>query len=155
MIFLDALRADHLGCYGYGRATSPAIDSLARRGVLIKNAIPQAPGTFPSVHSILTSKYASHFFSSPNCSLPEEELTLAEILKADGWKTAGFSSNPLISGRSETGRYAGGFEQGFDLFDDTNPEGRKWRWEWKTPEGIIGKALRWLDENHRARFPLT
>lgn len=152
LIFLDSLRADHLGCYGYGRATSPFIDSLAHRGVRVRNVIPPASGTFPSVHSILTSRVPSRFFLNPRCSLPETELTLAEILQAWGWKTAGFSSNPLISGRSESGHYAGGFEQGFDLFDDTNPAGRKWGWESKTSEGIINKALGWLEINSRERF---
>jgi len=152
LIFLDSLRADHLNCYGYGRETSPAIDDLARRGVLVRNVIAPAPGTFPSVHSIITSRVASRFFLSPRLALPEEELTLTEILKAGGWTTAGFSSNPLICGRSEQGRYEGGFEQGFDLFDDTGPDGRRWGWTWKTPEGIINKAIPWLKDHGRERF---
>ncbi len=152
LIFLDALRADHLGCYGYDRPTSPAIDGLARGGVLARNVIPQSPGTFPSVHSILTSKYASRFFLNPRLSLPEEELTLAEILKENGYRTAAFSSQPLIVSRTEEGICGGGFEQGFDLFDETGPDGKRWKWEWKTPEGIIKKAVRWLDENYRSKF---
>lgn len=38
VICIDTLRADHLGCYGYKRDTSPAIDSLAREGVVFEDA---------------------------------------------------------------------------------------------------------------------
>ena len=34
LISVDTLRADHLGCYGYGRPTSPALDRLALEGVV-------------------------------------------------------------------------------------------------------------------------
>ena len=41
---IDTLRPDHLGCYGYGRDTSPAIDSIARDGVRFDNYYcPNAP----------------------------------------------------------------------------------------------------------------
>ncbi len=152
LIFLDSLRADHLGCYGYGRETSPVIDNLSRRGVLVRNVVSPAPATFPSVHSIITSRASNRFFLSPRCSLPGSEITIAEILRARGWKTAAFSSSPLIIGRSESGHYAGGFDQGFETFDDTNPAGKKWGWVSKTPEGIIDKAIPWLESNSRERF---
>jgi glucan phosphoethanolaminetransferase (alkaline phosphatase superfamily) len=45
LITIDALRADHLGVYGYGRPTSPVIDALARESVVIEDAIAQAPYT--------------------------------------------------------------------------------------------------------------
>ena len=60
LIYLDALRADHLGCSGYPPNTSPYIDRLAREGCRFVNVISQAPSTFPSVHSALTSKVASY-----------------------------------------------------------------------------------------------
>jgi len=30
---IDSLRPDHLGCYGYARPTSPAIDRIAAEGM--------------------------------------------------------------------------------------------------------------------------
>ena len=43
LISIDTLRADHLGCYGYPRPTSPALDALAAQGVLAE--VPKgAPG---------------------------------------------------------------------------------------------------------------
>jgi len=57
LVVVDALRADHLSCYGYGRATSPRLDSLARRGVVFEEAASQGTWTLPSVTSLLTSTY--------------------------------------------------------------------------------------------------
>ena len=59
VIAIDTLRADHLGCYGYKRSTSPMIDALASRGVLVERAVSQAPWTLPSFASIFTSLYPS------------------------------------------------------------------------------------------------
>ena len=39
---VDTLRADHLGCYGYERPTSPHIDALAADGVLFEQVHAQA-----------------------------------------------------------------------------------------------------------------
>jgi hypothetical protein len=39
LISIDCLRADHLGCYGYRRPTSPTIDSLAANGCVFKRAV--------------------------------------------------------------------------------------------------------------------
>ena len=57
LIVIDSLRADHVGCYGYHRNTTPNIDRLAREGVLFCNAISAAPWTLPSIASFLTSQY--------------------------------------------------------------------------------------------------
>ena len=54
MIIEDALRPDHLGCYGYGKNTSPNIDRIAREGVVFKNCISVASHTLPPIVSILT-----------------------------------------------------------------------------------------------------
>ena len=54
---IDTLRPDHLGCYGYGRDTSPAIDSIARDGVRFDNYYcPNAP-CLPSRASLVTGRY--------------------------------------------------------------------------------------------------
>src|SRR3989442_1266336 len=48
LVTVDTLRPDHLGCYGYHRATSPNIDVLARHGVLFRHAITAAGRTVQS-----------------------------------------------------------------------------------------------------------
>ena len=57
LIVIDALRADHVGCYGYSRATTPDIDALARRGFRFAQAYAHAPWTPPSMAAIVTSSY--------------------------------------------------------------------------------------------------
>ena len=59
LISFDTLRADHLGCYGYHRNTSPNIDSFAKESCVFDNAMVQAPNTLASHMSIMTSLYPS------------------------------------------------------------------------------------------------
>lgn len=59
VLVIDALRPDHLGCYGYPRATSPALDALAKRGILFTDATSASTYTRASVASIFASVYPS------------------------------------------------------------------------------------------------
>lgn len=65
LITIDALRADHLGSHGYGRATSPQLDRLAAEGVRFSAAFTSGPMTVPSLPQIFTSAYFPHG-DSPN-----------------------------------------------------------------------------------------
>lgn len=56
-IFIDALRADHLSCYGYPRNTSPNLDRLAARSALFENAYSPAANTFESAARFMKSSY--------------------------------------------------------------------------------------------------
>lgn len=57
MFDIDTLRSDHLGCYGYGRNTSPTIDSIAEEGVRFADYYcPNAP-CLPSRASLITGQY--------------------------------------------------------------------------------------------------
>ena len=51
LITCDTLRADHLGCYGYARPTSPRLDQLAAESIVFDNAWSSAPSTGPSLSS--------------------------------------------------------------------------------------------------------
>src|SRR5207302_10065893 len=59
IITLDALRADHVGAYGYARATTPRLDSLARESALFSDAWAHAPSTRYSVPAILRGRFPS------------------------------------------------------------------------------------------------
>ncbi len=112
LISIDTLRADHLGCYGHDRETSPFIDSLAERGVLFENAYAQLPGTLPSHMSIFTGLYpAEHGVYPPNGVLSERIKTLPEILSAHGFRTAGHTEGGYMHGSF-------GFARGFAEFSD-------------------------------------
>ena len=117
LIVVDTLRADHLGAYGYGRATSPEIDDqLAARGVLYERAYAQAPWTLPSVASYLTGRWPGDFLKGEvgSYSVPPDVPLLAERLATRGYETAGFIANwTLHSGN--------GFGRGFDVFYSPPP----------------------------------
>jgi len=109
---IDTLRADHLGCYGYDRDTSPNIDTFAESAAVFEWTFAQGPNTPPSQTSILTSLYpSSHGRVVNNDVVAEEAETLAEVLSSAGYRTAAF-----VDG----GQMAAGFglEQGFEIYDD-------------------------------------
>ena len=150
VVVIDALRPDHLGCYGYARATSPTVDGLARRGVLFADATTVATYTRASVPSIFTSVYpAAHGVLSQGTRvevLADEYTTLAEALKARGYRTAAFMPNPSLHRVFK-------FGQGFDLYDDDfalGPGAADQAYE--TASRINARFLRWLRSGRRAPF---
>ena len=117
IIDIDTLRADHLGCYGYGRPTSPNIDAFAREALRFEWAFSQAPNTPPSQTSILTGLYPStHGMVYDEDRVPEEVVSLAEALAAAGYATAGFHDGGYMRDVFRIG-------QGFTLYEDSNNEG--------------------------------
>jgi len=114
LIGVDTLRADHLGCYGYARDTSPHLDALATGGIRFHRAIAPAPWTLPSFTSLLTSLYPSRHGAGRGgrggwSRAHPDALFLAEILYARGYRTAGIVANHLISPKY-------GLQQGFELY---------------------------------------
>lgn len=110
LVVVDTLRADHLGCYGYARPTSPTLDALAAAGVRFEHAAAMSSWTKPSTASLLTGRApTAHQTLSERARLPEAEITLAERLGALGLRTALLSANPWV-----TPEY--GFDQGVDDF---------------------------------------
>jgi len=112
LVVIDTLRADHLGAYGYGRATSPHIDRLAKRGLVFANALAVSSWTKPSVASLFTSRHPSeHGAVSFERNLSSELPTLAEMLREAGYSTVGVSGN-FVHVAERTG-----FARGFDAFE--------------------------------------
>ncbi|MFC1799418.1 sulfatase [Candidatus Eisenbacteria bacterium] len=112
LISVDTLRPDHLGCYGYGRDTSPGLDAFAKESLRFETCFAQAPNTRPSCSSILTGflPHETKVFSN-KYALPAGVNTAAELLRQHGYKTLAVVSNFVLTGDS-------GFEQGFDFYDD-------------------------------------
>jgi arylsulfatase len=115
LITIDALRADHLGLYGYSRATSPTIDAFGGRAVVFDHCFAQGNSTELSFGSLFTSLYPSthsvrRHQNRANPLVPEIE-TLAENLRDAGLRTVGLMSNPFI-------KREWGLAQGFDCIDE-------------------------------------
>lgn len=113
LIIIDTLRPDHLGCYGYARATSPEIDRLAAGGTLFKNCYSPASWTTPSIMSIFTGLLPSaHGCQDYQTVLSKAIPTLGQQLSARGYQCVGIVSNPAIAGKY-------GFSRGFTTYDDS------------------------------------
>jgi choline-sulfatase len=92
LITIDALRADHLGAYGYNRPVSPVFDTYAARGVLFNEAFSQDSGTGPSLWSLMVGKTPFQVKLERAERFPpryaDTETTLATRLKGAGYQTA-------------------------------------------------------------------
>jgi len=119
-ILVDATCADHLGCYGYGRPTSPSVDRLAAQGVLCANAHANGSRTKETTASLFTSLQPSaHGMSRLSGALPESSPSFTERMKLAGYRTAMFSANAIVSP-------VFGFDRGVDHFySDTPPNVRR------------------------------
>jgi len=127
LVSLDTLRADHLGCYGYTRDTSPVLDALAERGVLFERAIAQASHTQGSHMSLFQSRYPTR--------IGDENAILAQVLQGAGYHTAGITGGGFVSADF-------GFARGFETYDDY-------------PDGFVSSfpaAKKWLKDKARPPF---
>ena len=151
LISLDTLRADHLGCYGYLRNTSPALDTLAQEGILFMNAFSPSSFTIPSHASIFTGKYPSHHsigFHQGNGKLDTDiDITLAEYLITKRFKTAAFVSSFVL--RKETN-----LNSGFDLYDDEMTSHELNRPTELIRDGLetCERAIQWIYDNKEDNF---
>jgi len=111
LISIDTLRPDHLGAYGYARATSPSIDALAAGGVLFENALSPSSWTLPAHASLLSgvSPYR-HGAVAATARIRDDVPLLAELLRAHGYHTAAFVNAPFVSRTY-------GFARGFERFE--------------------------------------
>ncbi|MFW5748339.1 MAG: sulfatase [Chloroflexota bacterium] len=97
LIVLDTLRRDRLSVYGHPQETSPHFDAFAAQATLFERAIAPAQWTIPAHASMFTGLYpTTHQVTQANSRLSPNLPTLAEILRANGYHTAGFCNNPLV-----------------------------------------------------------
>jgi arylsulfatase len=115
LVVVDTLRADHLGCYGYERDTSPNFDRLAAESERYVNAFAQSPWTLPAMATILTGTLprihgAGLDAEGRFAALRPEVPTLAELMKRSGFATSAFVNVIFCSPES-------GLARGFDVYD--------------------------------------
>lgn len=118
LITVESLRTDHVGAYG-GKSHSrpdvpltPALDALAKEGVVYEDAHSVTSWTLASHASIFTGLYPSaHQTKLAQDRLDDSYNTLAERLAAQGYDTAGVVSGPYL-------RKAHNLSQGFAQYHD-------------------------------------
>ena len=93
LIILDTVRALNLSLFGYERLTTPELQRFAQRGVHFERAIATAPWTLPSHAGVFTGLFPWELKSRWNAPLSDAHPTLAEVLTAQGYHTAGFVGN--------------------------------------------------------------
>lgn len=125
LIVVDTLRADHLGLFGYARDTSPNLTRLARDAIVFERARSQAPCTFPSVNSILTSRHPVAFMGQAGngMAIPEGVRSLPEILGERGFVSRAVSASEVVRATPSRFNPSGGFGRGFASFDESCPDG--------------------------------
>ena len=117
LLTIDALRADRLGCYGHPTSLTPNMDRLASQGIRFDQAITGGSWTQAAFPVLLTSTYASMYGGCLGNLSPERPSPI-ERLASNGYRTAGFSSNPWLS---KTYGYDRGFDDFFDIEPDVTP----------------------------------
>lgn len=127
IIGIDALRADHLGAYGYARPTSPNIDFLSQKSIIFKNNYSQSITTSPSFMSIFTSLYPTDHgilftnpasYGYPLVKINDKIKTLPQIIQNNDYTT-----NALVSSLAIPPEI--GFSKGFDEFTKDSVENQR------------------------------
>lgn len=145
LLSIDTLRADHLGCYGYKKPTSPNLDRFAEGGLLFEDAVCEVPLTAPSFGAMFTSRPPRMNGTTRNgLRLPEGLKSATQIFQAAGYQTFAVQSNWTAKAKLS------GIERGFDLYDDDFHEKR---WGLIKPERSGGEVTRLALEYLEKRDP--
>lgn len=142
-IVVDALRPDHLSCYGYDKPTTPFLKSLAGESLTFLNAYTNAPWTRPSTASMLSGLLPSaHRTQSDKSRLPAEIHTVGQDFQRLGYQTA------AVVGNGNAGSIAG-LDRGFEYYVDTVKH-----WDSLPDAGTVyDEARTWLKKERKPDQP--
>ncbi len=143
VISIDTCRADFLSCYGLPLETTPNIDSIAKEGLLCEQTICPVPFTLPAHCSMHTGSIplGHGVLDNGTYTLAKDNITLAEMLKEQGFSTGAFISSYILDSDF-------GMDQGFDTYNDNFKSSRN-------TMGILERqgeetsrlAVKWLEEH--------
>jgi choline-sulfatase len=146
MISLTNTRKDHLGIYGYSKNTTPNIDAFFKNSIIFNEAFAPASWTLPVIASLFSSEFPySHGVMDRydgSGMLDDKVLTLAELLKEDGYKTAAFTGGGDHSSIFN-------FNQGFDVYQEGGGNGPR---HYAGINQSIFSAIDWLKNNKNDNF---
>lgn len=149
IVTLDALRADHVGCYGYPLDTTPTLDRLASQSIVFDYAFCPMAATDPSHTSLLTGKYTRFhsigFHNGDRQLNHEQEVTLPLIFKDLGYQTAAFVSILPLYKKI-------GLDLGFDLYDDNMPDLRELKVLRRNADQTAAAVINWIGEHQADPF---
>jgi arylsulfatase len=149
LIVIDTLRADHLGCYGYVRDTSPNIDRFAENASMFCHAFTPVSFTLPAIASLMTSKRPMDHSICFNQlgALSDSDLTVAELFHDCGRHTAAFVSTIVLRKKTR-------LNLGFELYDDNVFIGEMNRPEmlWRDGRETTANALQYIEQHADKSF---
>ncbi len=146
LVTIDTLRADRVGAYGWASARTPALDGLAARGARFDRAFANAPVTLPSHASLLTGLLPpGHGARHNGMRVAPGVATLAEMLRAQGFRTAAFVAAFPLDRRF-------GLDRGFELYSDQLPRESDGRLNNERPgRVVVDEAIAWLNDRRAER----
>lgn len=109
LVSIDALRRDHLGCYGYGRVKTPELDRFAASAATFEQGYCNSPWTLPSMASMVTGRYPTVCGIDAGHRIRPGLPTLAEILRDNGYRTEAYVTNVFMHPEY-------GYARGFDVY---------------------------------------
>jgi arylsulfatase A-like enzyme len=101
LLTVDTLRADRIGAYGYEKARTPVMDSLAAEGVRFENATAPIPRTTPALASLLTGLSPQHHGSREVGEPITDGISLATVLCESGYTSLAVSASPVAGPRQK------------------------------------------------------
>lgn len=154
MVIADTFRWDHLPCYGNGRVIAPHLSAFSKRAVVFEECFASSFPTMPARADLLTGRFTFTYLNwGP---LPEDEITLAQVLSEAGFLTCGIADTPFLL------RNGYGYDRGFADFQwvrgqRSGPERqdvlqqRRSEADYFAPM-TLGRAIEWLERHHHERF---
>lgn len=150
LVTFDTTRADHLSTYGYARETSPNLTDFAGEAVRFDRAFASMATTAPSHATMMTGLYPlQHRLMKNGQKMRGDVVTLAQLLRDEGYRTAAFVSTDRHFGTS-------GVARGFQTYNDPSPEqqvvtrrsGTPARLDYRPGRRTLDRALKWI-KDHR------
>lgn len=112
LIVLDTIRSWNLSIYGYPRPTTPELERWMGEAVRFDHTLSTAPWTLPSHASMFTGRFPHELSADWLTPLDRTHATLAELLTAEGYLSAGFVANTTYCS------YESGLARGFGHYED-------------------------------------
>ncbi len=143
LISMDTTRADYLSCYGYPKETTPSIDMLAHTSTRFENVVSPVPITLAAHSSMLTGTIPPYHGVHNNIGyqLADKNLTLAELLKKNGFNTGAIVSSYVLDRRFGLNQGFNSYDGSFDVAPDQPGE------EERPGDESTQVALDWLERN--------
>lgn len=117
LISIDTLNVKRTSLFNYKENTTPFLKKLPEKGINFENSFTPTPLTLPAHSTLLTGKFPHNLgvYDNLNSALTPEYKTIQEVLKENGYKTAGIVSSYILSSSF-------GISKGFDFFEEISFE---------------------------------